>query len=236
MLEVQLDAERRTDVDGFVDVPDGPHRLSVRHGTTGWLHSWRLVTGGCLLFPEAGGTDLAGPRGGPAALPATPVAAGAPGRDTRARPQLAPYPPASAARWGALTANLRHHPEVVELGRSGGRRGGSGALAAEVERRFIEGFLTPDRGEPGAILRWRQLLGAVAATRVATGSAAERAEVAELVPSVVAVLGHQLELLGADLLDDALVYCLALLGAELQGAGDGRLVAAGNELRRLTGG
>jgi hypothetical protein len=209
MLEVQLDTERGSGVGGFVDVPDGPHRLSLRHDAGGWVHSWCLVAGGRLpVAPE----------------------------DADVRPRTVPYPPESAERWRALTANLGRHLEVLGLGRPPEGPAGSGVLAAEIERSFIEGFLSPDSGEPSAILRWRRLLGEVGAVKVALGTEAERRGAAELVESVSSVLGHQLELLGADLLDDALVCCLALLGAELRASGDARLVAAGAGLSRLTGG
>lgn len=244
--EVQVDLELVAgDVRGFREVPDGAHRVSLlRDGA--WNHSWihvatpdDVVRIGTGRMPGAGGGFAADGHG-----------------------DLVLFPSAQRATWAVLTRHLRRHPACLATtslagaaaSRAGGAddgltrhplgagagperlgalvtaAGGPEELIARFERYFLDGFLTPDTGDLESIAKWRQLLGTLTA-----GGRAELTRWPDLYPEAIAALQPQVELFGADLLDDGLVYSLDLLAAELIAAPDPPLRSAGLALERLLG-
>ncbi|MCU1493814.1 MAG: hypothetical protein JWO62_1578 [Acidimicrobiaceae bacterium] len=235
-LEVQIDLDlvAGDPISGFHSVPVGPHRLSIRSGEH-WHHEWVRVEGTeetVAVIVDGAATSRAGDEG------------------------LARFPTSRAAHWEALTANLSRHRSQAELannaegsrldssrsgalgGETGRHRlarlvrdaGSTGRFLAEVERSFLDGFLTPDTGDLDAIARWRYLVGALGA-----GGDEEFGTWPDLFPAAIATLESQVELLGVDLLDDSLVYELDFLAAELLRSTDPGLGLAGFALERLLG-
>lgn len=247
-LEWQIDLEVvvGSSVPGVRGVPVGPHRLSLLTGSD-WHHAW-------LRVDDPG--DVAVLRAG---QPSDALC-----RDPRAEHDLAGQglpdglrrmPSLRTDRWEALTANLRHHlPELAPCGTGPDgsetvqpvRRhyptapldlaghvtaaGGAGHFLADVEKSFLDGFLTPDTGDLRAIARWRRLVGAIT-----SGGSTDFARWPALFPAAVETLRCQIDLLGADLLDDSLVYELDFLAAELLRAPDPGLGLAGLALDHLLG-
>jgi hypothetical protein len=162
---------------------------------------------------------------------------------------LVRFPLERAALWSALTAHLARRnrceptgegPSMPVIGRVATPPVAADALAASlevyggvdgvlaaIEQSFVEGFLTPDTGDPAAIARWRRLLAIVAG-----GGAAAIAARPELFVGVVSVIAVEIELLGAELLDDGFLYELDLLANELIGASDPQVALSGIELEQ----
>lgn len=205
-LQLDLDTFAPGPIAGVAGVGAGPHHVSARAGAT-WHHHW-------LHVPEEG-AFVTLPVLGTGALPAGRGTVGAIAR-TRT---------ATRTQWSALTANLAR--AAMRSGeRLGPTRGGrTREPLAALERAFLDGFLTPDAGDLAAIATWRSSLGAIGGAR-----AADLERDPGLYCEAVRVIERQVGLVGADVLDDALVYELDLLARELVASGSVELVRAGELL------
>ncbi|MDA8290500.1 MAG: hypothetical protein M0Z33_02295 [Actinomycetota bacterium] len=214
-LQLDLDPIAPGPLVGVGGVACGPHRLSALLGAT-WHHRWLHVDapGALVVLPAwvpeiAGTTRHRGPRTDDA-----PVA--------RARPQ-------APGRWPALTANLSRAAEERAVASAPGADRDRPALAA-LEREFLDGFFTPDAGDLAALAAWRARLGSLAGT-----GPDQLAESPELYVEAVRVLVRQLALVGADVLDDALVCELDLFARDLTASEARGLVRAGEVLGAVVG-
>jgi hypothetical protein len=213
-LEAQIDANPLTvaPCHGIAAVPPGLHRLSVLV-VGNWHNSWLAVT------PDDADVVVPGDLAPPARV------------DDR---WLAPFPGDPAGTWAALTHHLDQVdglPSPTEPVRllaaataASRRRAGSagaltnamvvagraGGLLRAIESSFVEGFLTPDTGDGPAIARWRRLVALVASATVE-----QMVEWPELFVGLASVLEAQIAFLGAEHLDDGLVYELDFLATEL---------------------
>ena len=234
-------------------LPAGPHRLSMLLGET-WHHRWLSVpTGGetMLLEPvsrsRTGAARCLRDTGNPADAAG---ADAAPGRDRGRAPRparggVAHMPATQLSRWRALTTNIEHHlpPAEVERPRDARRpraargldcriddAGGPHRLLAELERYVLDGFLTPETGDLGALASWRELLGAIGGARPDV-----LARHPHLFPAAAHVIDRQLAFVGADVLDDGLVFQLDLLVRDLVGSRSHGLIGAGTLLGGAVG-